>query len=620
MDKLICRGKDANPVDTINKIKNILSDININVNHFFVETGVENCFSSHVFIEGKLKDFIGTNGKGTTEEFCLASGYAELMERVQNNMFFYGIHYLDQDTIDEIDKIMITPQYKNWDELLEDEDSYFNKLVDQCAKTMLNTPVWLRKQTAVEQFKITFSQLNDKILTMPFYHVNKKRYQWFPEAVAKFFVWSNGMAAGNTLEEALVQGYSEVYERESQRDIMVNKLTPPRLPDYVIERYPYVKKVIKDIEKSGPYKVIVCDCSLGRNLPVVCGILIDTINHTFGIKFGAHPNMGIALERVFTESLQGKKLEQFTKYNSTIFSATQENNIKNILNSMKVGSGYYPASIFGSKPSYEFSEWDWDGNGENKELAYKMSKKLQEDGFDIYVKDASFLGFPSVFIIVPGLSELCPCTMLYLKELRLKFNVLDNLLHINQIDERKVEQIIRYSKTIRNAAFENTINTMYALPLNKKMHGGRSEINFLVAACYYYLGNVPEAYNYMHMCRSLLSYTEEDYEYVSLAEKMLQGIMNGYELEVIKDFLKSVSNEMTYNKIMNDFSNPKEILNKLYPHFDNFTDLKSQDENSSYYALSEFFKKVFKAQTDNNVMMKHLHIIFEDYLQDELKN
>ena len=28
----------------------------------------------------------GTNGKGTSEEYCLASGFAEFMERLQNNI------------------------------------------------------------------------------------------------------------------------------------------------------------------------------------------------------------------------------------------------------------------------------------------------------------------------------------------------------------------------------------------------------------------------------------------------------------------------------------------------------------------------------------------------------
>ncbi len=611
MDKLISRGKDANPLETLNKIKTILSDIGIQVSHSFVETSIENCFSSRVFLEGQLKNFIGTNGKGTTKEFCLASGYAELMERIQNSMFMYGLHYLDKDTTVEIENMIKSLKYNTWEELLEKDDSYLNNLVNQCVKSMSSTPMWLRKQTAIEQLKVTFSQLEDKIPTVPFYHVNKKEYEWIPETIAKFFVMSNGMSAGNTIEEALVQAYAELFERMSQRSIILNKITPPRLPEYVIERYPYVKGVIKEIESSGKYKVIVCDCSLGNRYPVVCGIIIDVKNHNYGIRFGAHPNMGIALERVFTESLQGKNLEEFTKYSTTIFSYLQEDNYKNVFNNMKIGAGYYPASIFGSKPTYEFTEWNWDAEGENKVLAYKMSKIIQEDGYDIYVKDSSFLDFPTVFVIVPGLSELCPCSLLYLKELKLKFNVMVNLLHIDQMDDNKALQIIRYAKSIRNSVLENTINSMYSFPLTNKMHGGNDEIDFLISVCYYYLNNLSEAYHYMHVCKSQMMETDEDYVYVSLVEKLFLGMMKGYDSEILRDYLKSVSDEDTFNKIMKDFSEPKAVLSKLYPHIDDFTE--SETESNSYQALCGFYKRVFKRQETNDVSMKHLHIIFEDY-------
>jgi len=610
MDQARIKGKDAEPQDTVNKITAILEKISINTKHHFIEQSLEHCFSSRVYAEGELENYIGANGKGTTREYCLASGYAEFMERIQNAMFLYDAHMLDKTLADGLDKTNKNLNDRGWDELLAEGDSILNKYVDICAKTINDSPVWLKRNIAIEQMKSTFSYLGNRIPTIPYFHTNAKRYEWIPDKILRFFFMSNGMAAGNTLEEALVQGYSEIYERIAQREIIVKQLTPPRIPQEVIDRFPYVKGVINDIEAAGPYKVIVCDCSLGRNIPAVCGIIADTNTHTFGIRFGSHPNLGIALERVFTESLQGKNLEQFTKYSAAVFSAALEGSEHNIFNNMKIGAGFYPVSIFGSEPSYAFAEWDWDGNADNKELACKMNRKLEEDGYDVYIKDASSLGFPSVHIIVPGLSELRPCNHFYLKEFKLRVNVTDALIHIDESDERRVEQIIRYCKVIRNALLENTINSLYALPLKKKFHGGSGEIDFLIAVCYYYLGNHLEAYRYMNVCRSRMHPGEEDYRYVSLAETLLHGLANRYDECLIRDILNSISDETTYGKLMDDFKEPKSILKKLYPHFKDFDEIKQRTDVSAYRELSEFFQKIYQAMAANDVALKHLHLLF----------
>ncbi|MDD4565933.1 MAG: YcaO-like family protein [Eubacteriales bacterium] len=612
MDKAQIKGKDAKPLDTVNKITAILEKLNINTKHYFIEQSLEHCFSSRVYAEGELENYIGTNGKGTTEEYCLASGYAEFMERIQNAMFLYDAHIFDKALADELDQTNKNLNYCSWSELLVEEDSILNKYADLCAETIRDCPVWLKRSVAIEQLKSAFSYLENRIPTIPYFHTNAKRYEWIPDKILRFFFMSNGMAAGNTLEEALVQGYSEIFERIAQREIIAKQLTPPRIPEEVINRFPYVKGVVNDIEAAGPYKVIVCDCSLGRNIPAVCGIIVDTDTHTFGIRFGSHPNLGIALERVFTESLQGRNLEQFTKYSAAVFSEALEGSDQNIFNNMKIGAGFYPVSIFGSEPSYAFAEWDWDGNADNKALARRMSRKLEEDGYDVYIKDASSLGFPSVHIIVPGLSELRPCSQLYLKEFKLKVNVTDALIHIDDADERSVEQIIRYCKVIRNALLENTVNSLYALPLKMKFHGGGGEIDFLTAVCYYYLGNHLDAYRYMNLCRSRMHPDEEDYRYVSLAETLLHGLANQYDEGLIRDLLKSISDEATYGKLMEDFKEPKNILKKLYPHFKDFDEMKQRTDISAYRELSEFYRKIYQAQDADDAVLKRLHLLFND--------
>lgn len=614
MDKLISRGKDSTPSVTVHRIRDTLEKAGLPAEHEMIETGLADCFCSRVSLSGPLKSIIGTNGKGTTEEFCLASGYAELMERIQNIIFMYTNHFFDDTQNGQLVKLIPNAVFKTWNELFA-EDKYINALVSRCEDSMINIPLWLRRKTAEEQFRATFSDMHDEIPCIPYYHVNSGRYAAFPECVARYFIMSNGMAAGNTLEEALVQGYSELFERLAQSEIMQNKLTPPELPGEVLIRYPHIKKMIANIEKSGPYKVKMFDASLGKNYPVVFGVIVNTKTQTFGVRFGAHPNMGIALERVITESLQGKNLEQFTRFSDIIFSEVSEDNYKNVFNNMKTGHGFYPASIFGPVPSYAFSEWEWDGNGENKELAYKMSGHFQNLGFDIYIRDVSFLGLPSVCITIPGISEVCPPTFLYLKELKLRFSVMHNMLHIDKLDAAKAKQIILYCKVVRGDVLQNTVNSLYGLPLYQKFHGRIGELDFLIAACCYYLGDIQEAHQYMHSCRSALPEAEKDYAYIHLAEKLLLGRLNGYPPELIEGYLKSVSDAETYLRVMEDFKDPQQILMVLYPHFRDFEAVRTDSAVSSYGELCAFYQKIYTALYNNDVSQLNLHNLFSAYQQ-----
>ena len=72
--------KDARPVDTVNRIKEILKKYGVETVETWGESNVPNCYSVRVTIAGTK---IGTNGKGVNKEFALASGYGEFMERLQ---------------------------------------------------------------------------------------------------------------------------------------------------------------------------------------------------------------------------------------------------------------------------------------------------------------------------------------------------------------------------------------------------------------------------------------------------------------------------------------------------------------------------------------------------------
>ena len=75
------RYKAVDPTDTIHRIRDILHGCGIFSYERFWDVNRNKFASCRVEVE---KAAIGTNGKGVSPEFSLASAYAEFMERFQN--------------------------------------------------------------------------------------------------------------------------------------------------------------------------------------------------------------------------------------------------------------------------------------------------------------------------------------------------------------------------------------------------------------------------------------------------------------------------------------------------------------------------------------------------------
>ena len=78
--------KESTPKNTVIRIQKILQDINQLVYPTVWGNPYNEIYSTRVEAIENDGGF-GTNGKGRNQEFCLASAYAEYIERVQNLMF-----------------------------------------------------------------------------------------------------------------------------------------------------------------------------------------------------------------------------------------------------------------------------------------------------------------------------------------------------------------------------------------------------------------------------------------------------------------------------------------------------------------------------------------------------
>ena len=183
------KGKDASPEETVRKITAILEKYGYEATYEAQAPQLETCYFSRVTVN----DF-GSNGKGTTPAFCMASGYAELMERMQN-------------------RVMNMPARHN--------SSYSRKLTEVFPATdlkdaphpaiaalkerLLGADPGTAPDDAIQRLDGLIRSLGTegRYALRSFWSVDEKREVLLPVTFLQLFTGTNGMAAGNTLEEAI---------------------------------------------------------------------------------------------------------------------------------------------------------------------------------------------------------------------------------------------------------------------------------------------------------------------------------------------------------------------------------------------------------------------------------
>ena len=323
------------------------------------------------------------------------------MERLQNNLLspFNRIKYANYESCgfyDQPDE-RLTPAAQIVERHQEGLDAIFSVLNYRDDKS---------RREALEKLSYARYGRNDGVLPeVPYVDVAAGEIVWVPSALSRQAYASNGMSSGNTMEECLVQGLSEVFERHVNHCVMQGEITLPPIPREHLAQW-NVSDIIARIEESGRYRVHVYDGSMGRGYPVAMSMIVDRVDATCGIKFGSHPSLPVAVERTLTEAFQGRNIEKFTHINALSDDSAAVQDLWNVRSIMRDGSGLYPVDAFHGQPSWEFVPWGATESASNEEMLKGMLETLRREGYRLIVRDVSHLGFPSCHIIVPGLSEL----------------------------------------------------------------------------------------------------------------------------------------------------------------------------------------------------------------------
>ncbi|MDJ0715305.1 MAG: TOMM precursor leader peptide-binding protein [Prochloraceae cyanobacterium] len=257
-------------------------------------------FAKHHFVYTfdnlrSLKQNIGgrSAGKGRTEAQARVSGFCEAIERYSG--IFQGDEIRVKGSYQTMGDRAIHPntctnfsqaQYNNREEWNAACDSFFQKVPEPFdeEREIEWTPVWSLTHQDFKYLPTAYCYFG--------YPMPPRPDCWAD---------TNGCAAGNTLEEAIVQGFMELVERDSVALWWYNRIQRPRVNLESFDE-PYFQS-LTSYYHSLDRELWVLDITSDLNIPVFAAISRrrdrEVEDIIFG--FGAHFDPKLALQRAITE-------------------------------------------------------------------------------------------------------------------------------------------------------------------------------------------------------------------------------------------------------------------------------------------------------------------------------
>lgn len=388
-------GKDAALEDSIQYFHQQLAKYQLEVKEASWLNPVPNVWSVH--IQNTQCPLCFANGKGASKKAALASALGEYFERLSTNYFFSDF-YLGQQVANS--DFVHYPTEK-WFAIPQDNSLPKGILSEKLLK--FYDPD--QELTATDLVDLQSSNAERGICALPFVQQSDQKTIYVPVNLIANLYASNGMSAGNTRNEARVQGLSEIFERYTKNKIIAEAISLPTIPPEAINRYPAVLAAINALESEG-FPLYCFDASLGGEFPVICVVLLNPNNGTCYASFGAHPDFGVALERTVTELLQGRSLKDLDVFSPPSFDNDEVADLSNLETHFIDSSGLISWDLFNQQADYEFVDWDFSGTTEQE--FDNLMAIFARHKTEVLIMDYEHLGVYACRILAVGMSEIYP--------------------------------------------------------------------------------------------------------------------------------------------------------------------------------------------------------------------
>ena len=471
-------GKDLPLEQTIANMTQLLADLGMKIEISSWRNIVPNVWSLH--IRDAASPMCFTNGKGASKESALCSALGEFIERLNCN-FFYNDQFLGEEIANS--EFVHYPNEK-WFKP-DADDALPADILDEYTRDIYDPEGELRGAHLIDTNSGNSAR---GICSIPYVRHSDGETVYFPSNLIENLFLSNGMSAGNNVNEAKVQCLSEIFERAVKRQIIEQEIVLPDVPQEVLNKYPSIIDGIKGLESQG-FPVLVKDASLGGQFPVMCVTLMNPKTGGVFASFGAHPSFEAALERSLTELLQGRSFEGLNDVPKPTFNSMSVAEPENFVEHFIDSTGVISWRFFSDEHDYEFCEWDFSGsNTAESDFLFGLLKTL---GKEAYIADFSDLG-SACRILVPAYSEVYPIEDLIWDNTNKALDYREDILNLHSLDNQALASLV---ERLEESQLDNytDIITLIGVVFDENTVWGQLTILELKILIYLALGELDEA-------------------------------------------------------------------------------------------------------------------------------
>ncbi|MBP9613910.1 MAG: YcaO-like family protein [Sulfurospirillum sp.] len=377
-------SKNAPLEVSILHMQTILDQLNCGLSFAQEKHPLKNCYSVNL-ASTEAPNHIYSNGKGTLSLASKASALGEYIERLQTNNFFIDFYLPNRAYYPDQKVFALGGDY-----------------LSDALRALYNP----NNEMSDEDFVDFNSDYVDKVVALPFQTLFSGEQVYIPLNILSNLYVSNGLASGNTPEEAKVQGLSEIFERHAKLEIIKNGYALPKYPDTIIEAFPKLHADLLELRSAG-FIVEILDASLGGKFPVTAISLINPRNNTLFVSFGAHPILEVSLERTMSELMQGRGVENLDAFEMPTFDMSIVEDSFNLEAHFIDSNGKMGFGFLKTRKDFEYTSWNYEGKGSVEEYAF-LCDIVKSMGKEIYLREYTYLDFYSCQMLVPGISEVYP--------------------------------------------------------------------------------------------------------------------------------------------------------------------------------------------------------------------
>jgi bacteriocin biosynthesis cyclodehydratase domain-containing protein len=333
-------------------------------------------------------------GKGRTDIQSKASAFCEAIERYSG--IWAGDEIRVKATIAQLGERAIHPNG-----LMQFSDAQFQ-----------NRQSWNQKHGLFNWMPEPFKEEREIDWT-PVWSLTHQTFKYLPTAYLYYNyplpedhqfcrATSSGCAAGNTLEEAILQGFMELVERDSVAIWWYNRVQRPAV-DLTSFNDPYLS-ALQDYYKTLHREFWVLDITTDLNIPAFAAVSKRTDpeaeNILFG--FGAHFDPKIAILRTVTELNQVLPLEKIVEHKRDLIPV--ELDVKSWLATATLANQPYLAPDESAIPKV-FSDYPRCWSDDLREDVLTCAEISAQHSLEMLVLDQTRpdIGLNVVKVIVPGL-------------------------------------------------------------------------------------------------------------------------------------------------------------------------------------------------------------------------